>query len=210
MSSPVGDSGKARIPTLKTVSVDGTRNDVSTNEEKGDVLHQLFFPEWPPGSHIPHEPLYPNRIRYSFWPSLTQLHWCISRLSPHKVLGQDSIPNVVLKESLEVITEYLLRIYWATFMLNTYSDCWREWDTIMLHKLGKPRYNVPKAYRPIALMNTMGKVLSAIVAEDLTYMCERYSLLPDNLYRGRPGRCTTNAMHMLIHRIKAAWQWHNV
>ena len=57
-------------------------------------------------------------------------------------------------------------------MLNTYSDCWHEWDTIVLCKLGKPRYDVPKAYRPIALMNMMGKVLSAIVAEDLTYMCK--------------------------------------
>ncbi len=91
-------------------------------------------------------------------------------------------------------------------MLKTYSNRWHEWDTIMLHKLGKPRYDVPKAYRLIALMNTMGKVLSAIVAEDLTYMCKRYSLLPDNHYGGCPGRCTTDVMHMLIHRIKVAWQ----
>ena len=90
-------------------------------------------------------------------------------------------------------------------MLNTYSNCWHEWDTIVLRKPGKPQYDVPKAYRPIALMNMMGKVLSAIVAEDMTYMCKQYSLFPDNHYRGRPGRCTTDAMHMLIHRIKAAW-----
>ena len=59
-------------------------------------------------------------------------------------------------------------------MLNTYSNRWHEWDTIMLCKLGKPQYDVPNAYRPIALMNTMGKVLSTIVAEDLTYMLEEY------------------------------------
>src|SRR6266481_890125 len=97
---------------LKTVSGDGTRNDISTNEEKGNVLHQLLFPERPPGSHILHELLYPDRIRYSFRPSLTQLCWCIARLHPHKVPGQDGIPNIVLKELLEVIAEYLLRIYW--------------------------------------------------------------------------------------------------
>src|SRR6266481_6815023 len=163
---------------LKTVSGDGTRNDVSMNEEKGNVLRQLFFPERPPGSHIPHEPLYPDRIRYSFQPSLMQLCQCIARLHPHKVPGQDGIPNVVLKESLEVIAEYLLRIYWATFVLNTYSNHWREWDTIVLHKPGKPRYDVPKAHCPIALMNTIGKLLSAVVAEDLVHMCEKHSLLP--------------------------------
>ena len=59
-------------------------------------------------------------------------------------------------------------------------------------------------------MNTLGKLLSAIVAEDLSFMCEHYALLPDNHFGGRPGRCTTDAMHLLVHRIKAAWRRRNV
>ena len=58
----------------------------------------------------------------------------------------------------------------------------------MLHKPGKPRYDLPKAHRPIALMNTLGKLLSALVAEDLVHMCKNYGLLPDNHFGGRPGR----------------------
>ena len=84
------------------------------------------------------------------------------------------------------IAEYLLEIYRATFLLNTYSDRWWVWDTIVLRKPGKPRYNVPKAHRPIALMNTLGKLLSTLVAEDLTHMCDYYGLLPDNHFGGRP------------------------
>jgi len=91
------------------------------------------------------------------------------------------------------------------FTLGTYSDRWWVWDTIVLRKPGKPRYVVPKAYRPIALINTIGKLLSSMVAEDLVYMCERYKMLPSNHFGGRPGWCTTDAMHMLAHRIKAAW-----
>ena len=94
-----------------------------------------------------------------------------------------------------LIDEYLLCIFQATFTLNIYSDRWRIWDTIMLHKPGKPCYDIPKAHRPITLMNTIGKVLSAIVAKDLAYMCEHYSLLPSNHFGGRPGCCTMDAMH---------------
>ena len=54
----------------------------------------------------------------------------------------------------------------------------------MLRKPGKARYDMPKAYRPIALMNTVGKLLSAVVAEDLSYMCEKYRLLPDTHFGG--------------------------
>ena len=113
---------------------------------------------------------------------------------------------MVLKESLELIAEYLLHIYKATFAINMYSNRWQVWDTIILCKPGKPRYDVPKAYRPITLMNTMGKVLSAMAIEDLVYMCKKHALLPDNHFGGRPGRCTTDAMHLLVHKIKAAWQ----
>ena len=97
----------------------------------------------------------------------------------------------MIKESLELIAEYLLKIFRATFTLRTYSNRWQIWDTIMLCKPGKPRYNIPKAHQPIALMNTLGKLLSVIVAEDLSFMCEHYALLPDNHFGGRPGVIST-------------------
>ena len=136
---------------------------------------------------------------------MAQLRRCVARLCPYKAPGEDSIPNTVIKESLDLISEYLLEIYWATFTLNMYSNCWRVWDTIVLRKPGKPRYDVPKVHWPVALMNTLGKLLSALVTEDLTYMCDHYRLLPNHHFCGRPGRCTTDTMHLLAHRVKATW-----
>ena len=105
---PIGDGGKAHIPTLKVTSEDGTIRDVSSNKEKSRVLHHIFFPGKPVGNHTLPDPEYPNRVNYSFCPSMAQLRQCIVRLSPHKAPGQDSIPNVVLKELLELKAEYLL------------------------------------------------------------------------------------------------------
>ena len=48
---------------------------------------------------------------------------------------------------------------------NMYYNPWKEFITVVLCKPGKPRYNTPKVYRPIALLNTLGKVLTSIVAE---------------------------------------------
>jgi len=62
----------------------------------------------------------------------------------YKAARKDGIPNVVLKEMQGLLAEYLLWIFCAIFELGTYSDRWRSWDTIVIHKQGKPRYDVPK------------------------------------------------------------------
>ena len=71
---------------------------------------------------------------------------------------------------------------------------------------GKPRYNIPKAYRPVALVNTMAKLLSSIVAEDIVYLAEKHALLPANHFRGRPGCTMTDSLHLLVNTVKAAWR----
>jgi hypothetical protein len=87
---------------------------------------------------------------------------------------------------------------------------WREWTTVVLRKPSKPKYDVAKAYRPIALYPVDEKILTGLVAEDLTYMSEKFLLLPSNHFGGRPGHATTDALHFLTHRIKEAWSRNNV
>jgi len=77
---------------------------------------------------------------------------------------------------------------------------------VVLRKPGKPRYDIPKAYQPIALLNTIWKVLMAIVADQLTFITEKHQLLPVNHFGGRPGCMTTDTMHLLANTIKAFWR----
>ena len=53
---------------------------------------------------------------------------------------------MILKQAAELIIPYLIQIFCAAFKLSTYSDSWRMWNTIVLRKPGKPRYNTPKAH----------------------------------------------------------------
>ena len=50
--------------------------------------------------------------------------------------------------------------------------------TVIIRKLGKADYTTPNTHHPIALLNTMAKVLSACVAEDLVQAAEALKLLP--------------------------------
>lgn len=77
---------------------------------------------------------------------------------------------------------------------------------MVLRKPGKPSYEVFKAYRPIALLPTLAKILTSLIAETMSKLVEAHHLLPKTHFGGRPGRTTTDAVHYLIHRIKLAWR----
>ncbi|PPQ78944.1 hypothetical protein CVT25_002395, partial [Psilocybe cyanescens] len=206
ISTPATDGGKSRIPTLKQKTETGQTKELTTNEDKAGALATAFFPPKPDISTVPNNYEYPNPLPPPPTVTLSRIRDHIARLSPYKACGPDHIPNVVLQQSVELIEEHLLQIYRATFTLNAYVDSWREFTTVVLRKPGKPSYEVTKAYRPIALICTMAKVLTSIVADDISRIAEREQLLPTNHYGGRSGRMTTDAVHMLEDRIKTAWR----
>jgi ribonuclease HI len=55
-------------------------------------------------------------------------------------------------------------------------------------------------------MNTIPKVLSTLCSKHTTYLAEKHNLLPATQFGGRPGRNTTDAMLLVVHRIKNAWR----
>src|ERR1700678_1140175 len=137
----------------------------------------MFFPPPPPIPDNYEMFEYPDPLPDPARITAGQIRRHIAKLSPYKATGPDGIPNIVLQKCVDVIISRLIRIYRATLELNLYYDPWKEFTTVVLRKPGKPSYKVPKAHRPIALISTMAKVLTAIVAEDLSKAVERHQLL---------------------------------
>jgi Reverse transcriptase (RNA-dependent DNA polymerase) len=81
---------------------------------------------------------------------------------------------------------------------------------VVLRKPGKASYSIPKSYRPIVLYNTIWKLLTAIITEDMVHMTEKFHLLPANHFSGRPGRTTTDSLHLVVDKIKGAWRQKNI
>ena len=203
-SSPAGDGGKSRIPVLKAER-NGQETTATTNKEKSNLLAKTFFPPRPLDD-TPVQFVYPKPI-CDFDPiSKEQIRRQLAKLKPYKAPGPDGIPNIVLTKCANVIVDRLYYIYKAIIELGAYYEPWRTSTTVVLRKPGKPRYDNPKAYRPIALLNTMSKVLTALMADLMTFYTETHQLLPTHHFGGRPGRTTTDAVHLLVHKIKDAWR----
>jgi hypothetical protein len=52
----------------------------------------------------------------------------------------------------------------------------------------------------------MWKVLTVIVASHITFLMEKHQLLPANHFGRRPGRTTSDMLHILAHKIKETWR----
>ena len=77
--------------------------------------------------------------------------------------------------------------------------------TVALRKPGKGDYQTPKAWRPIALLETLGKVIEAIIAARIRDFAESMGLLPEAQMGAWQGRSTETAVASLLAQIRAAW-----
>ena len=210
IKEPAGDGGAPRIPTLKIKNQAGATITINNNEDKAKTFARTFFPPPPPPPEVQEHYNYPEPLPDPPRLTMEQLTRHISKLSPYKAYGPDGIPNIVLQKCLDLIATRLIQIYRAIIEDGIYYDPWREFITVVLRKPSKPSYEVPKAYRPIALISTMAKVLTSVVAENLSQIVEQHWLLPRTHFGGRPGRSTVDAVQYLVHKICTAWRTNKV
>jgi hypothetical protein len=202
---PSGDGGSPRIPTLK-VNHEGNTITVNDNEEKATIFAKTFFPTRPTNSSVLTSSAYPEPLPNPRRITKKQILAQIQRLSPYKASGPDGIPNVVIQKCADLILDHLYHIFQGMLERGYYYKPWRESITVVLRKPGKPDYSVPKAYRPIALLCTIAKLLTAIIADKMSWLAENHQLLPKTHFGGRPGRTTTDTIHYLVQKVKEAWR----
>ena len=120
------------------------------------------------------------------------------------VPGEDGIPTLVWKRLWKYIGKVITHIFTASIQLGYYPEQWKRARIVVLRKPGKSDYSIPGAYRPISLLNTLGKLLEAVMAKRLSYYAETHGLLPDTQFGARPGRNTEQALLVLTNAIDRA------
>jgi hypothetical protein len=111
----------------------------------------------------------------------------------------------ILHQTLDLLLPSLHILFNACLQQGYCPRHFKETTTVVLRKEGKDDYSQPKAYRPIALLNTLGKVMEAIVANLLAYLADTYDLLPKRHKGGRKLTSTEHALHLLLQQFHLAW-----
>jgi ribonuclease HI len=188
----------ANIPPLMV----GER-EIAQNAEKAQVLLESFFPRT---AEPTLEDVTPIREEIPWIPiNELEIERALKAAKGNTAPGEDCLPTLVWKNIWKYVSEIVTQIFQASINLGYYPKKWKIARIVTLRKPGKPDYTVPGAYRPISLLNTLGKLLEAVMAKRLSYYAETHNLLPDTQFGGRPGRTTEQALLILANEIDRAW-----
>ena len=76
---------------------------------------------------------------------------------------------------------------------GTWPTHFKESTSVIIPKPNKTDYTIPKAYRPIALLNTLGKLLTKILANRLQHDAAEHNILHRDQFGGIQGHSTIDA-----------------
>jgi ribonuclease HI len=194
-----------KVPQL--LRADGTIT--TDHKEQAEELLTKFFPPLP--ENIGGEGTRPQRAPVDM-PAITmeEVERQLLAANSWKAPGEDGLPVIVWKMTWHAVKYRVLELFQASLDEGTLPRQWRHAKIIPLKKPNKENYTIAKAWRPISLLATLGKILESIIAERISHAVETYGLLPTSHFGARKQRSAEQALLLLQEQIYAAWRGRRV
>jgi hypothetical protein len=128
---------------------------------------------------------------------------CAHNSSP----GPDHIMWSYLKYwcgSKEVVSLFT-RVTNACICTGHWPAHFKESLSVIIPKPGKASYSTPKSFRPIVLLNTLGKLVEKMLARRLQFDGVAHNAFEPNQFGGVAQRSTKDAGIYLTHLVQAGW-----
>ncbi len=130
----------------------------------------------------------------------------IKKLNPLRGAGSNGIPFFILKCLGSPLVSILKPLFQAFIDFSYYPAAFCHCNTVPVSEPGKEDYSIPGAWQPIALLNTLGKVLESVIAQRVSSLSEEHGLLPAQHMGACPSRSKDTALDFLVQQIHASWQ----
>ena len=99
----------------------------------------------------------------------------------------------------------IINIADSCITLGYWPNYFKISTTIVIPKPNKSSYDQPKAFRPIVLLNTLGKLIEKVVAERLQFLVMSNEFIHPSQLGGLKFKSTSDAGIALTHIIQSGW-----
>lgn len=141
---------------------------------------------------------------YDFIPlDINDLESACKKLSMGKSPGPDGIPNEVTKLMAECWPEKIIGVFNACLMSGTFPAKWKVQKLVLLRKGNKP-LNEPSSYRPLCMLDSLGKLLEIVILQRLEKCIDGLGGLSPMQYGFRKGKSTVDAISEVVNRALTA------
>lgn len=127
--------------------------------------------------------------------TLTEVEAVAEKLRLKKTApGPDGVPGRALSLALSALAENLMGLFNLCLTAGRFPTCWKEGRLVLLRKEGRPAES-PSAYRPIVLLDEVGKLFERLLAFRIVrHLTEVGPDLDEQQYGFRVGRSTIDAI----------------
>ena len=131
----------------------------------------------------------------------------ISNCNDSSVSGLDKLTWCYLKSIVnqDDCLINIINIANSCFELGHWPNYFKYSSTIIIPKPNKTSYDQPKAFRPIVLLNTLGKLIKKVVAERLQFTVASNNFIHPSQLGGLKFKSTIDASVALTHIIWSGW-----
>jgi hypothetical protein len=203
-----GPPAPLKIPALNR---EGDMGPATTHREKAAALRERFFPN--PAADLSDITRAQDhaedqgRFTIDRQVDAEEIAATLRRTGAWKAPGPDYIPVGFLKACGEPLYKALAELANTSFRLEYFPKRFRTANVAPHRKPGKTveEQKSPKAWRPISLLSTVGKVIEATISRRITEAAETHNLLPEGQMGNRRERSTELAIKLLTSSIRTAW-----
>ena len=125
--------------------------------------------------------------------TLEELKRASGRLKANTAPGIDGVPNKILEEVLGEYPEILLEDFISCLWQERFFVDWKKQRLVLLRKGNKPLGDA-SSYRPICLLDAMGKLLEEIILQSLQGHMVHENVPSENQCGFRKGRSLVDAI----------------
>ncbi|XP_041451988.1 uncharacterized protein LOC121405376 [Drosophila obscura] len=162
-----------------------------------------LFPRQPPLQEGVNEEITEVTERMDNTITARELLEVTAKLKNGKAAGPDGVPNAALKCLISAHPDVFTRMFNQCLAERTVPRAWKRQRLVLLPKPGK-ELSDPSAYRPLCMLDTMGKIFERLICNRLeAELAERHGL-SDQQFGLRKQRSTTDAIKMVTDLARAA------
>ncbi|KAL4097352.1 hypothetical protein QTP88_022145 [Uroleucon formosanum] len=125
------------------------------------------------------------------------------RIPSGKAPGPDGVPDAIVKEVANRKPEILRSTFNSLLENSLFPVPWKAANLVLLRKGNKPLEN-PSSYRPICLLNTIGKLLERVIKGRMEKHLSDSDDLSDRQFGFRKGRSTVDAIQRVMDTVNKA------
>lgn len=121
--------------------------------------------------------------------------------------GPDQCPWRCIKKALtRSSVEGFAKFFSACITKGYHPRIFKESLTVVIPKPNKSDYTKPGAYRPIALLNCLAKLMEKILSKRIQFQGQKFGIVHPYQFGGVREKSTVDAGICLAHNVKQAWR----